>query len=111
MGWWVGGVDWWMGWIGGLVWTGGLVVWWSGSLQLGAWKVCKSILARATAMGRRISITVIIIIIISIFRIIIIRIIIMSSLRAFRRARDGEAQGRVDSSVGSGFDGLMRRSK
>ena len=53
VGWWVGGVDWWMGWIGGLVWTGGLVDWWSGSLQLGAWRLCKSVLARATAMGRR----------------------------------------------------------
>ena len=28
MGWWIGGlVDWWMGWIGGVVWAGGLVEW------------------------------------------------------------------------------------
>ena len=59
-------MDWWMGWIGGVVWVGGLVDWWSGSLQLeigglvewklAAWgsEVCKSLLARATAMGRRI---------------------------------------------------------
>ena len=60
MGWWVGGVDWWMGWIGGLVWTGGLVDWWSGSLQLGVRRFCKSLLTRATAMGRRIIIIIII---------------------------------------------------
>ena len=52
MGWWIGGLvdglDWWAGvaW-----WIGGLVEW-----KLAAWgsEVCKSILARATAMGRRI---------------------------------------------------------
>ena len=65
VGWWVGGVDWWMGWTGGLVWTGGLAV-----RKLAAWgsEVCKSPLARATAMGRRIimiiiTITIIIIVI------------------------------------------------
>ena len=45
------GLDWWsgVGW-----WIGGLVDWWSGKLQLEDRRICKSRLARATAMGRRI---------------------------------------------------------
>ena len=62
VGWWVGGVDRWMGWIGGLVWPGGWVDWWSGGLQLGVRRFGKSLLARATAMGRRIFIVVFILI-------------------------------------------------
>ena len=73
------GLDWWAGvdwWIGGVAeWklaacglevcksTLGLVDWWSGSLQFGAWRFGKSLLARATAMGRRIIVIILIIII------------------------------------------------
>ena len=59
MGWWIGGlVGWWSGLVDGLDWWAGLD-WWIGGLaewKLAAWglEVCKSILARATAMGRRI---------------------------------------------------------
>ena len=77
MDWWAGGlVEWIGGWVGLVGWCG-LVDWWSGSLQLGAWKVCKSPLARATAMGRRSSIIIIIVIIIKIITVIIIMLIIM----------------------------------
>ena len=53
--WWAGGlVGWWIGgWVGSVEWCG-LVDWWSGGLQLGVRRFCKSTLARATAMGRRI---------------------------------------------------------
>ena len=59
MGWWIGGlVGWWSGLVDGLDWWAG-VDWWIGGLA--EWKlaalgseVCKSLQARATAMGRRI---------------------------------------------------------
>ena len=60
-------------------WIGGFVDWWSGSFKLGVRRLCKSLLARATAMGRRI-----------IIHIIIIIVIIIQPLRAFRRADLGE---------------------
>ena len=87
-------------WIAGQVgWRfGGLVEWWSGSLQLGARRVGKSLLARATAMGRRITVVImkfiialvlIIIIMVQIIMVILIIIITIIIRRPIAVARAG----------------------
>ena len=71
------GLDWWAGvdW-----WIGGLAEW-----KLAAWglEVCKSPLARATAMGRRIIITGIIVLIIIIRNLIITVIVVLFTISVF----------------------------
>ena len=75
-------MEWIGGWVGLVGWCG-LVDWWSGSLQIGVRRVCKSILARATAMGRRIIITGIIVLIIIIRNLIITVIVVLFTISVF----------------------------